>query len=81
MTVMTEKGKEHEAAQQLAGLSIDKSPTSPREAPPPPPPPRPVVQQPDEDEDDIEEEDDDNPFADRNAVSTTPAFEKREPVW
>ncbi len=78
--MITEKGKENEATQQLAGLSIGKNP-SPRAPPPPKQPPRPVQQpEEDEDEDDFEEEDENDPFADRNAV-TTPKVEKREPVW
>lgn len=72
---MSDKGKENDTAQQLAGLNISTSPS--RRAPPPaqPPkqPPRPV-QQP------VEEEDDDDPFADSNAVAT-PSVEKREPAW
>ncbi|KAE9380581.1 hypothetical protein N431DRAFT_432859 [Stipitochalara longipes BDJ] len=77
--VISEKGKEHDTTQQLAGLHISKSP-SPEARPPPPP--RPVVQPPqeDEDEDDFEEEDENDPFADRNAV-TTPKVERSEPVW
>ncbi|EKD15285.1 vhs domain containing protein [Drepanopeziza brunnea f. sp. 'multigermtubi' MB_m1] len=74
--VMSEKGKENEAAQQLAGLSIGK-----RAPPPPRKPPRPVIPQPEEDEDDVEEEDENDPFADRNAVISTPSVQKREPVW
>ena len=78
--MLSDKGRENEATQQLASLSI-ASFSSPHAPPPPAQPPRPV-QQPDkdEDEDDFEEEDENDPFADRNAV-TTPAVEKREPVW
>jgi LAS seventeen-binding protein 5 len=76
---MSEKGKEHDTTQQLAGLHISGKSPSPEARPPPPP--RPVVQPPeDEDEDDYEEEDENDPFADRNAV-TTPKVERSEPVW
>merc|ERR1712225_79330 len=79
--VMSEKGKETETAQSLAGLSIGgNSPRAP--APAPRQPPRPVQPPPpqEDDEDDFEEEDENDPFADRNAVNT-PKVEKREPVW
>ncbi|KAH8789013.1 VHS domain-containing protein [Hyaloscypha sp. PMI_1271] len=78
--VMSEKGKEHDTTQQLAGLHISGKGPSPEARPPPPP--RPVVQplEEDEDEDDFEEEDENDPFADRNAV-TTPKVERSEPVW
>tara|TARA_R110002060_G_scaffold22522_1_gene30564 strand:- start:924 stop:1169 length:246 start_codon:yes stop_codon:yes gene_type:complete len=78
---MSEKGKETETAQSLAGLSIGgNSPRAP--APAPRQPPRPVQPPPpqEDDEDDFEEEDENDPFADRNAVNT-PKVEKREPVW
>ena len=79
---MSDKGKENETTQSLAGLSLAGKIPSPR-APPPAPrqPPRPIQPPPpEEDEDDFEEEDENDPFADRNAV-TTPKVEKREPVW
>ncbi|CZS96583.1 related to LSB5-possible role in the regulation of actin cytoskeletal organization [Rhynchosporium graminicola] len=79
--LMSEKGKENETAQSLAGPNLAGS-TSPR-APPPAPrqPPRPVQPSPPSDEEDeVEEEDENDPFADRNAVST-PQVERREPVW
>lgn len=77
---MSEKSKEQDTANQLAGLHIsDKSPSPEMR---PPRPPRPVQQPPEEeeDEDDFEEEDENDPFADRNAV-TTPKAERFEPVW
>jgi hypothetical protein len=76
---MTERGKENDNTQQLAGLHISKSPSQEAR---PPPPPRPSVQPPqeEEDDDDFEEEDENDPFADRNAV-TTPKVERNEPVW
>ncbi|KAK0120051.1 putative actin patch assembly and actin polymerization protein, variant 2 [Cadophora gregata] len=82
--VMTEKGKETETAQSLAGLSIGgNSPSSRAPALAPRQPPRPVQPPPpaqEDEEDEIDEEDEDDPFADRNAVNT-PQVEKREPVW
>jgi LAS seventeen-binding protein 5 len=81
---MSEKGKEHDTAQQFSGLHISTKSPSPEARPPPPPRP---VQQPaeehdddDDDEDDFVEEDENDPFADRNAV-TTPKVERSEPVW
>ncbi len=76
---MSEKSKENETTQQLAGLSISKSP--PREQRPaqPPRPSQPPPEE-EEDEEDFEEEDENDPFADRNAV-TTPRVERSEPVW
>lgn len=78
--MISDKGKEHDLAQQLAGLHISTKNPSPEARPPQPPRP---VQQPveeDEDEDDFVEEDENDPFADRNAV-TTPKVERNEPVW
>ena len=74
----SDKGKESEATQQLAGLHIgSKSSPVPEQRPPQPPRP---VQPPQDDEDDFEEEDENDPFADRNAV-TTPKVERSEPSW
>ncbi|KAL2069608.1 hypothetical protein VTL71DRAFT_14287 [Oculimacula yallundae] len=80
--LMSEKGKENETAQSLAGLNLAGKAPSPRApAPAPRQPPRPVQPPPPaEDEEEIEEEDENDPFADRNAVNT-PQVEKREPVW
>jgi hypothetical protein len=76
--VMSDKGKENEATNQLAGLHISKSPNPVKR---PPPPPRPVQRPPpEEEEDSVEEEDENDPFADRNAFET-PKFEKDEPRW
>lgn len=74
---MSDKSRENAAANQLAGLSIQKSPSPPR---PPRQPARPVPEPDTEEEDDFEEEDENDPFADRNAV-VTPGVEKKEPVW
>ena len=75
---MSDKSQYTDAASQLAGLHITKSPTPEAR---PPPPPRPVQPPPeDDDEDDFEEEDENDPFADRNAV-TTPKVERSEPRW
>jgi hypothetical protein len=80
MLVMSDKGREQDPANQLAGLHISTKSPGPEARPPPPP--RPVQHPPeeDEDEDDFEEEDENDPFADRNAV-TTPKVERSEPVW
>jgi hypothetical protein len=76
---MSDKAKENAATNQLAGLSLGKSPSPPR---PPRQPARPIPQpEPEpEEEDDFEEEDENDPFADRNAV-VTPGVEKRESDW
>jgi LAS seventeen-binding protein 5 len=71
--VTTNKGKESDAAQQLAGLHIGASVPPP--IPRPAQPPRPV-----EPEEDEGEEDENDPFGDKHAVST-PAVEKPEPRW
>ena len=76
--VASDKGKESEVTQQLAGLHIGaKSSPGPEQRPPQPPRP---VQPPEDEEDDFEEEDENDPFADRNAVAT-PKAERPEPSW
>ena len=77
---MSEKGKENEAVQKFAGMTLNTSTPSPTQAPsrPPKKAPAPPVQ--DDDEDSFEEEDENDPFADRNAVQT-PKVERGEPVW
>ena len=72
----SEKGKESDATQQLAGLHIGGKSQEQR----PPQPPRPAQPPPEEEEDDFEEEDENDPFADRNAV-ITPKVERSEPSW
>ena len=72
----TEKSKDGDATQQLAGLHIGGKRPEQR----PPQPPRPAQPPPAEEEDDFEEEDENDPFADRNAV-TTPKVERSEPSW
>ena len=80
--VATEKSKESDAAQQLAGLKL--GPSNPTTGVRPPQPPRPSqpppIPQSAEEEEEEEDDDEDNPFADSNAV-TTPAYEKPEPRW
>jgi hypothetical protein len=77
--VATDKGKQSETMQQLAGLDLGGKSGNPEQLPPPKPP-RPS--QPADEEDDLEDEDEDedDPFADRNAVST-PMVENDEPTW
>ena len=80
---MSDKGKENEATQQLAGLHLGAKSSGQQERPPQPPrPPQPrrPVQPLEEDEDEFEEEDENDPFADRNAV-TPPKVERGEPQW
>lgn len=78
--VMSDKGKDNDTAQQLAGLHISGKSPSPEARPAPPPRPVQKPAEEDEDEDEFEEEDENDPFADRNAV-TTPKVERSEPVW
>jgi len=74
--VVSDKGKESETAQQLAGLHLGSKSGSPEQRPPQPLRPA----QPADEEDGFEDEDENDPFADRNAVST-PQVEKGEPTW
>lgn len=80
---MADKGKEKETAESLAGLSLtgkNPSPCAPAPAPRQPPRPSAPPPPPEGDDDDFEEEDENDPFADRNAL-TTSIVENREPVW
>jgi LAS seventeen-binding protein 5 len=81
MLVAQAKGKTNaEPTEAMAGLSLDKSRSSPRAAPPTQLS-RPVQPPDDEsDEESVEEDDEDNPFGDRNAVQT-PQVEKGQPRW
>ena len=72
----SEKVKEGNATQQLAGLHMGGK----SQEQPPPQPQRPAQPPPEEEEDDFEDEDENDPFADRNAV-VTPKVEKKEPSW
>lgn len=75
--VATEKNKESDAVQQLAGLNIGAS--IPASVARPPQPPRPSQPPPPPEPEEVEEDEDD-PFADSNEVST-PAYERPEPRW
>ena len=81
MLVAQAKGKSNpEPTEAMAGLSLDKSRSSPRAAPPAQPP-RPVQPLDEEsDEESVDEDDEDNPFGDRNALQT-PQIEKGQPRW
>jgi hypothetical protein len=92
--VLSAKGKESEATNSLAGLSLNTPPVSsspprPAVSPRPTQPPRPAamavapkpVPEPESEQETPLDEDDNDPFGDSNAVPATPAAEIAEPTW